>query len=229
MTVRGGPRCPARARRPGWKQSTSSPGSEPPNPRLEGAAARAAAGRLCRARPVLDAVSPLVSGDRDRARSDQPALAQRFADRLGRLLVRRGGRPGRRRRGAGPPVLRAEGRAFHVPAGTAAWSRLAGAWACVLDRLADVRQGGHDRPRPVRDHLRIEWGIFVALAVAGVLTYAGTGSGSPTTRAAPARRAAPAQARPRPRPRAPSRRQRGGHRAGRPDRRGRHGRHLDSG
>ena len=42
------------------------------------------------------------------------------------------------------------------------------------DRLADVRQAGRQQPRPDITSYGIEWGIFVALAVAGLLAYSGS-------------------------------------------------------
>jgi hypothetical protein len=70
--------------------------------------------------------------------------------------------------------VRAEGEAFHVPGGDGTVITAAGAWACVLIiwRMFD-KQGttGHGL---YSTSAGIEWGIFVALAVAGLLTYAGT-------------------------------------------------------
>jgi len=69
---------------------------------------------------------------------------------------------------------RAEGRAFHVPGGDGGVITAAGAWTCLLIvwRMFD-KQGtsGHGQ---VATTSGIEWGIFVALAVGGVLTYAGS-------------------------------------------------------
>jgi hypothetical protein len=70
--------------------------------------------------------------------------------------------------------VRAEGEAFHVPGGDGSVVTAAGAWACVLIiwRMFD-KQGttGHGL---YTTSSGIEWGIFVALAIAGLLTYAGT-------------------------------------------------------
>jgi hypothetical protein len=67
---------------------------------------------------------------------------------------------------------RAERRAFHLPGGDGPVIVAAGAWVCVLLiwRLFD---------KPSVAGLRggtagIEWGVFVALAAAGLLVYAGT-------------------------------------------------------
>lgn len=69
---------------------------------------------------------------------------------------------------------RAEGRAFHVPGGDGGLITAAGGWTCLLIiwRMFD-KEGttGHGLYNVTSG---IEWGIFVALAVAGLLTYAGT-------------------------------------------------------
>lgn len=69
---------------------------------------------------------------------------------------------------------RAEGRAFHLPGGDGWAITLAGGWTCFLVawRMLD-KQGttGHGQYASTSG---IEWGIFVALGVAGLLTYAGT-------------------------------------------------------
>jgi hypothetical protein len=69
---------------------------------------------------------------------------------------------------------RAEGRAFHVPGGDGGVIMVAGLWTCalVIWRIFD-KQGtsGHGQVATVSG---IEWGIFVALAVAGLLAYAGS-------------------------------------------------------
>jgi hypothetical protein len=69
---------------------------------------------------------------------------------------------------------RAEGRAFHLPGGDGGVITAAGLWTCLLIvwRIFD-KQGAVTRG-PAATTSGIEWGIFVALAVAGVLTYAGT-------------------------------------------------------
>jgi hypothetical protein len=105
---------------------------------------------------------------------------------------------------------RAEGHAFHIPGGDGGVITVAGLWACVLIiwRIFD-KQGtsGHGQFATTSG---IEWGIFVALVVAGLLAYAGSRirtahvpepplPGEPTRPRPPA--SAPAQA---PRPRAPA-------------------------
>jgi hypothetical protein len=69
---------------------------------------------------------------------------------------------------------RAEGRAFHLPGGDGTVITAAGLWACVLViwRIFD-KQGASSHGAQVTTY-GIEWGIFVALAVAALLAYAGT-------------------------------------------------------
>ena len=69
---------------------------------------------------------------------------------------------------------RAEGRAFHIPGGDGGVIMVAGLWACVLIvwRIFD-KQGTSSHGRYATTS-GIEWGIFVALAVAGLLAYAGS-------------------------------------------------------
>ena len=69
---------------------------------------------------------------------------------------------------------RAEGRAFHVPGGDGGVITAAGFWTCALVvwRIFD-KQGGQTAGANVISY-GIEWGIFVALGVAILLTYAGT-------------------------------------------------------
>ncbi len=70
--------------------------------------------------------------------------------------------------------VRAEGQAFHVPGGDGGVITAAGVWTCVLIvwRMFD-RQGttgyGH-----YATTFGIDWGIFIALGVAVLLTYSGT-------------------------------------------------------
>ncbi|HWC85974.1 MAG TPA: hypothetical protein VG388_05525 [Solirubrobacteraceae bacterium] len=70
--------------------------------------------------------------------------------------------------------LRAEGRAFHLPGGDGAVVMAAGGWTCVLVlwRIFD-KQGVTSRGQFATTS-GIEWGIFFALAVAALLTYAGS-------------------------------------------------------
>lgn len=70
--------------------------------------------------------------------------------------------------------VRAEGEAFHVPGGDGAVITLAGAWACVLIIWRMFDKEGTTGHGLYSTSSGIEWGIFVALAVAGLLTYAGT-------------------------------------------------------
>ena len=69
---------------------------------------------------------------------------------------------------------RAEGKAFHLPGGDGSVITVAGFWTCALIvwRIFD-KQGGISRGQNVITY-GIEWGIFVALAVAASLAYAGS-------------------------------------------------------
>jgi hypothetical protein len=70
--------------------------------------------------------------------------------------------------------VRAEGRAFHVPGGDGGVVMAAGAWTCVLILWRMFDKEGTTGHGLYTTTSGIEWGIFVALAVAGVLTYAGS-------------------------------------------------------
>lgn len=69
---------------------------------------------------------------------------------------------------------RAEGRAFHLPGGDGWVITAAGLWTCVLVvwRIFD-KQGTNSHGR-FATTAGIEWGIFIALAAAAFLTYAGS-------------------------------------------------------
>jgi hypothetical protein len=69
---------------------------------------------------------------------------------------------------------RAEGKAFHLPGGDGGVITAAGVWASVLVvwRIFD-KQGGNAHGLNATTY-GIEWGIFVALAVAILLVYAGS-------------------------------------------------------
>lgn len=70
--------------------------------------------------------------------------------------------------------VRAEGAAFHVPGGDGGVITAAGVWTCLLivwrmfDKEGTTGHGLYDTASG------IEWGIFIALGVAAVLTYAGS-------------------------------------------------------
>jgi hypothetical protein len=68
---------------------------------------------------------------------------------------------------------RAEGRAFHLPGGDGGVIAAAGVWTCLLIvwRIFDKQGSSSHGPYPTTSG--IEWGIFIALAVAALLTYAG--------------------------------------------------------
>jgi hypothetical protein len=70
--------------------------------------------------------------------------------------------------------LRAEGRAFHLPGGDGTAITIAGLWTCVLIiwRMFD-KQGTASHGQYANTY-GIEWGIFVALAVAALLAYSGS-------------------------------------------------------
>ena len=147
----------------------------PGSGRLARAAPGAAAGRAGLRRAVPHPVSALVPGDGVRQRRHQPALGQQLADRVGRVLVRRGGgAAGRRRRCSSCCSSRAEGQAFHVPGGDGGVITAAGFWTCVLIVWRIFDKEGTSRHGQIAYTSGIEWGIFVALGVAAVLTYAGS-------------------------------------------------------
>ncbi len=70
--------------------------------------------------------------------------------------------------------VRAEGQAFHVPGGDGGVITAAGFWTCVLIVWRIFDKEGTSRHDQIAYTSGIEWGIFVALGVAAVLTYAGT-------------------------------------------------------
>jgi len=71
--------------------------------------------------------------------------------------------------------FRAEGRAFHVPGGDGGVITAAGLWTCVLIlwRIFD-KEGGPSNHGQYLTTSGIEWGIFIALGVAGFLAYSGS-------------------------------------------------------
>ena len=70
--------------------------------------------------------------------------------------------------------VRAEGQAFHVPGGDGGVITAAGVWTCLLIVWRIFDKEGTSRHDQIAYTSGIEWGIFVALGVAGVLTYAGS-------------------------------------------------------
>ncbi len=70
--------------------------------------------------------------------------------------------------------FRAEGQAFHVPGGDGGVVTAAGFWTCVLIVWRIFDKQGTTRHGQIAYTSGIEWGIFVALGVAAVLTYAGS-------------------------------------------------------
>ena len=89
---------------------------------------------------------------------------------------------------------RAEGQAFHLPGGDGGVITAAGLWTCALIiwRIFD-KQGGTAHGQHATTY-GIEWGIFVALAVAACSPTPARGSGPPTARAPAAGRDDPAPA-----------------------------------
>ena len=70
--------------------------------------------------------------------------------------------------------VRSEGQAFHVPGGDGAVITAAGLWTCLLIVWRIFDKEGTSRHDQIAYTSGIEWGIFVALGVAAVLTYAGS-------------------------------------------------------
>ncbi len=79
--------------------------------------------------------------------------------------------------GAGVLTLlfqRAEGRAFHLPGGDGWVIMAAGGWSCVLMVWQIFDKPSASIHGPGATISGVEWGIFAALAVSGLLTYAGS-------------------------------------------------------
>jgi hypothetical protein len=70
-------------------------------------------------------------------------------------------------------IQRAEGRAFHVPGGDGFVVTAAGVWTCALIVWRIFDKQGTDSHGVFATTSGIEWGIFVALAVAALLAYSG--------------------------------------------------------
>jgi hypothetical protein len=69
---------------------------------------------------------------------------------------------------------RAEGRAFHLPGGDGGVILAAGLWTCLLIVWRIFDKQGATTSGPSATTSGIEWGIFVALAAAAFLAYAGS-------------------------------------------------------
>ncbi len=69
---------------------------------------------------------------------------------------------------------RAEGQAFHVPGGDGGVITAAGFWTCILIVWRIFDKEGTSRHGQIAYTSGIEWGIFVALGIAAVLTWAGS-------------------------------------------------------
>ncbi len=70
--------------------------------------------------------------------------------------------------------VRAEGGVFHIPGGDGGVITAAGLWTCVLIVWRMFDKQGTSVHGQYTTTSGIEWGIFVALAVAALLTYSGT-------------------------------------------------------
>jgi hypothetical protein len=70
--------------------------------------------------------------------------------------------------------IRAEGGVFHLPGGDGGVITAAGLWVCVLILWRMFDKEGTSVHGQYTTTSGIEWGIFVALGVAGLLAYAGT-------------------------------------------------------
>jgi hypothetical protein len=68
---------------------------------------------------------------------------------------------------------RAEGRAFHLPGGDGGVIAAAGIWTCVLVIWRIFDKQGTSGSGQFATTSGIEWGIFIALAVAAFLAYSG--------------------------------------------------------
>jgi hypothetical protein len=71
-------------------------------------------------------------------------------------------------------VLRAQGHAFHLPGGDGAIITGAGGLSCLLVIWRIFDKQGVTRQGQFATTSGIEWGIFIALGVAGMLAYAGS-------------------------------------------------------
>jgi hypothetical protein len=69
---------------------------------------------------------------------------------------------------------RAQGRAFHLPGGDGGVITAAGVWTSLLIVWRIFDKQGTQVTGPGATTLGVEWGIFVALGVAGLLAYAGS-------------------------------------------------------
>jgi hypothetical protein len=69
---------------------------------------------------------------------------------------------------------RAEGRAFRLPGGDGTIVLLAGCWAALLIFYRTLDKPGLHGTQRITATIGVQWGIFVALAAAGLLAYAGS-------------------------------------------------------
>src|SRR5262249_20790662 len=71
-------------------------------------------------------------------------------------------------------VARAEGREFKLPGGDGTIVLLAGCWAALLIFYRTLDKPGLHGTQRITATVGVQWGIFVALAAAGLLAYAGS-------------------------------------------------------
>jgi hypothetical protein len=69
---------------------------------------------------------------------------------------------------------RADGRAFQLPGGDGTIVLLAGCWAALLIFYRTLDKPGLHGTQRITATVGVQWGIFVALAAAGLLAYAGS-------------------------------------------------------
>jgi hypothetical protein len=89
---------------------------------------------------------------------------------------------------------RAAGRAFRLPGGDGTIVLLAGCWAALLIFYRTLDKPGLHGTQRITATVGVEWGIFVALAAAGLLAYAGSRMRAARHREPPLTRRTPASA-----------------------------------
>jgi hypothetical protein len=89
---------------------------------------------------------------------------------------------------------RADGRAFRLPGGDGTIVLLAGCWAALLIFYRTLDKPGLHGTQRITATIGVKWGIFVALAAAGLLAYAGSRMRAARHREPPLTRRAPASA-----------------------------------
>jgi hypothetical protein len=89
---------------------------------------------------------------------------------------------------------RADGRAFRLPGGDGTIVLLAGCWAALLIFYRTLDKPGLHGTQRITATVGVKWGIFVALAAAGLLAYAGSRMRAARHREPPLTRRTPASA-----------------------------------